>query len=128
LSPSTQNTASEAAAATTTPAAPTTRSTPRTTSAAPPVRLVAPATTTPAPVVRPAPQMAMTCPGGGSLASPVFGQQITATAPYTVTIDYGDGETYTNDGSHLGAIFAHTYRAAGSFAVSAVLTDATNQT
>ena len=34
-------------------------------------------------------------------------------APYTVTITYGDGDKYTNDSAHLGAIFSHTYKKAG---------------
>jgi hypothetical protein len=76
----------------------------------------------------PVPVMAMTCPAGGSVASPVFGQQITATAPYTVVIDYGDGDVYTNDDQHLAAIFSHTYGRAGAFTVKALLTDATGQT
>src|SRR3569833_292990 len=76
----------------------------------------------------PVPAMAMTCPAGGSVASPVFGEQITAIAPYTVVIDYGDGDVYTNDDQHLDAIFSHTYRRAGSFTVNALLTDATGQT
>ena len=80
-----------------------------------------------APVV-PSPVMAMTCPAGGTVASPVFGQQITATGPYSVTIDYGDGDSYTNDDQHLGAIFSHTYPAPGAFTVTAVLTDANGQT
>jgi uncharacterized protein DUF3761 len=71
--------------------------------------------------------MAMTCPAGGSTASPVFGQQISATAPYTVAIDYGDGDRYSNDDRHLSAIFTHTYKFSGNFAVSAVLTDAAGQ-
>jgi hypothetical protein len=75
----------------------------------------------------PVPAMAMTCPTGGSVASPVFGEQITATAPYTVVIDYGDGDVYTNDDQHLAAIFSHTYQRAGSFTVNARLTDATGQ-
>jgi hypothetical protein len=72
--------------------------------------------------------MTMTCPAGGTNASPVYGQQITATAPYTVVIDYGDGDVYTNDDQHLAAIFSHTYQRAGSFTVNAQLTDATGQT
>jgi PKD repeat protein len=72
--------------------------------------------------------MAMTCPAGGTVASPVFGQQITATGPYSVTIDYGDGDSYTNDGQHLSAIFSHTYAVAGNYAVFAVLTDAAGRT
>lgn len=87
-----------------------------------------PVVTTSTPPPPPVPQLAMTCPADGSVASPVFGQQITATGPYTVAIDYGDGDHYTNDGQHLGAIFSHTYHQAGSFVVTAVLTDATGQT
>jgi hypothetical protein len=97
---------------------------------------VAPSTTTPAPVARPAapaaataaPRFVMTCPIGGSVDTPLFSEDITATAPYTVSIDYGDGDRYTDDHRHLGAIFTHTYRTGGSFTVSAVLTDATGQT
>jgi hypothetical protein len=70
----------------------------------------------------------MTCPAGGTDATPEFGRRITAATPFTVVIDYGDGDRYTNDDQHLGAIFSHTYSAGGSFAVSAVLTDATGQT
>src|SRR3954469_8254141 len=42
----------------------------------------APSTTTSPPVAPPppVPAMSMTCPAGGSVASPVFGDQITATA------------------------------------------------
>jgi hypothetical protein len=69
----------------------------------------------------------MTCPAGGSTSSPIFGHQISATGPYTVTIDYGDGDRYTNDAQHLDAIFTHSYKVAGNFTVSAVLTDATGQ-
>ena len=72
--------------------------------------------------------MAITCPNGGTVAAPVYGQQISATAPYSVTISYGDGDQYTNDDQHLAAIFAHTYKTAGTFAVSAVLTDSAGQT
>ena len=71
--------------------------------------------------------MTMSCPGGGS-ASPQFGHTISAAAPYTVVIDYGDGDRYTNDDQHLGAIFAHTYKTAGAFTVGATLTDAAGQT
>lgn len=45
-----------------------------------------------------------------------------------MAIDYGDGDHYTNDSQHLDAIFAHTYQAAGSFTVTAVVTDAAGQT
>jgi hypothetical protein len=83
--------------------------------------------TTPAAPPPPVPVMAMTCPAGGTSASPVYGQQITATAPYTVVIDYGDGDVYTNDDQHLAAIFSHTYQRAGTFTVNARLTDATGQ-
>lgn len=82
----------------------------------------------PAPAAPPEPVLAMTCPVGGPVAAPRFGQQITATAPYRVTIDYGDGDTYTNDDQHLGAIFSHTYQAAGTYRVQAVLADATGRT
>ena len=46
-------------------------------------------------------------------------------APYSVTITYGDGDEYTNDSAHLGAIFSHTYANPGTYTVKAVLTDAT---
>src|SRR3954468_4373172 len=123
-SPGTTPAADERAAATST-AAPTTHG-------AQPLRAVVATTPTPSPAVvsaaPPKPLMTMTCPAGGTNSSPVFGQQIAAAAPYTVVIDYGDGDRYENDGQHLGAIFSHTYSAAGSFAVTAVLTDATGQT
>src|SRR4051794_19282545 len=116
--------ADERAAATST-AAPTTHG-------AQPLRAVVATTPPPSPAVvsaaPPKPLITMTCPAGGTNSSPVFGQQITAAAPYTVVIDHGDGDRYENDGQHLGAIFSHTYSAAGSFAVAAVLTDATGQT
>src|SRR3954451_23903511 len=92
--------------------------------------VTAPSTTTSSTPVAPpppVPAMAMTCPAGGSVPSPVFGQQITATAPYTVVIDYGDGDVYTNDDQHLAAIFSHTYQRAGTFTVNAHLSDATGQ-
>jgi hypothetical protein len=85
-----------------------------------------PVTTTPPPA--PAAVLVMTCPPGGSQASPVFGHQITATAPYTVSIDYGDGDRYSNDDQHLAAVFSHTYATGGTFTVSASLTDAAQQT
>jgi uncharacterized membrane protein YgcG len=122
----TDNTASEAPAPTSS-AAPTTAA-PKTTQAAPQPLVAAPVTTSAAPVLPPAPVMAITCPAGGSVASPVYGQQISATAPFTVTIDYGDGDVYTNNEQNLPAIFSHTYKASGTFAVSAVLTDAVGQT
>jgi len=131
VSPPTQNTASEAAAPSSS-AAPSSTSRPAATSAtpAPKAQLAAPVTTTQAPPPPPAPVpvLAMSCPGGGSVAAPVFAEQITATAPYSVTIDYGDGDRYTNDDQHLGAVFSHTYKVSGNFTVSAVLTDATGQT
>ena len=102
---------------------------PASTSAAPQAVVAAPITTTSqAPVLPPAPVLSVTCPAGGTVASPVFGQQISAAAPYTVAIDYGDGEQYSHDDQHLAAIFTHTYAAAGSFVVKAVLTDAAGQT
>lgn len=70
--------------------------------------------------------MTISCPSS-NVASPVFGQTITATAPYTVTIDYGDGDSYTNNDQHVNAIFTHTYRLRGNFTVTASLTDATGQ-
>ncbi|SDY30570.1 hypothetical protein SAMN05661080_03024 [Modestobacter sp. DSM 44400] len=86
------------------------------------------ATATTAPVLPPAPVMAVTCPTGAAGASPLFGRQTTASGPFSVTIDYGDGDSYTNDDQHLGAIFSHTYLVPGAFEVTAVLTDATGQT
>ncbi|WP_222195346.1 PKD domain-containing protein [Modestobacter italicus] len=74
-----------------------------------------------------APALAITCPGGWG-ASPLFGHDVTATAPYSVTIDYGDGDVYTHDDQHLSAVFSHTYATPGSFEVTAVVTDATGQT
>jgi hypothetical protein len=71
--------------------------------------------------------MTMSCPGAGTSASPQFGHDITAAAPYTVVIDYGDGDRYTNDDQHLSAIFEHTYKAAGAYTVGATLTDAAGQ-
>jgi hypothetical protein len=115
---------SRAAVGSSSAAAPSTHS-PQTLDAA-----TVPSTTTastPAAPPPPVPVMAMTCPAGGTNASPVYGQQITATAPYTVVIDYGDGDVYTNDDQHLAAIFSHTYQRAGSFTVNARLTDATGQ-
>jgi hypothetical protein len=88
----------------------------------------APDATPQASTPRTRPAMAMSCPSGSSLAAPVFGRQITATRPYSVVIDYGDGDVYTNDDQHLGAIFSHTYQTAGSFRVTAVLTDSAGQT
>ena len=70
--------------------------------------------------------MALTCPTGG--ASPVFGYKITDDKQYSVTITYGDGDKYTNDDAHLVAIFSHTYKTAGTFTVTAVLTDAVKRT
>jgi hypothetical protein len=79
-----------------------------------------PAAATPAaPSVAP---MTMTCPVGGG-ASAVFGHDITVPEPYSVTIVYGDGDKYTNDSAHLGAIFSHTYKKAGTYTVNAVLTN-----
>jgi hypothetical protein len=72
--------------------------------------------------------MLMSCPAADSGASPIFGHQIKAVGPYSVVIDYGDGDHYTNDDQHLSAIFTHTYTKPGRFTVSAVLTDATLQT
>jgi hypothetical protein len=61
-------------------------------------------------------------------ATPQFGHRITAAAPYTVTIDYGDGDRYSDDDQHLKAIFAHRYVKPGTFKVGAVLRDATGRT
>jgi hypothetical protein len=115
----------QVAAATTTAPAPTTS---RPTATRP---VQAPATTTAAPTtpaLPPAPVMSMTCPGAGSGASPVYGPQISATGPYQVTIDYGDGDVYTNDDQNLAAVFSHRYLSAGTFVVQAVLTDVAGQT
>ncbi len=73
-----------------------------------------------------APVLLMTCPGTG--AAPTFAHRITAAAPYTVAIDYGDGDRYSNDDRHLDSIFTHRYLRSGTFTVGAVLTDATGQT
>jgi hypothetical protein len=75
----------------------------------------------------PTASLAMSCPSGSG-ASPLFGQRITAMAPYRVTIEYGDGDRYTNDDQHLSAVFSHTYSAPGSYLVTAVLTDVTGRT
>lgn len=115
----------QAAVATTTAPAPTT-SRP---SATRPVQAAPTTTAAPTtPALPPAPVMSMTCPGSGSGASPVYGQQISATGPYQVTIDYGDGEEYTNDDQNLAAVFSHRYLSAGTFVVQAVLTDVAGQT
>jgi hypothetical protein len=71
--------------------------------------------------------MTMTCPTGGG-ATTLFGHEISVPAPYKVTITYGDGDEYTNDSAHLGAIFSHTYKKAGTYAVNAVLTAGGGQT
>jgi hypothetical protein len=89
------------------------------TSAAPSTAVQAAAPTTAS--ATPAAVMAITCPTGGG-ASTLFGHEIAVPAPYKVTITYGDGDTYTNDSAHLGAVFSHTYKKAGTFAVDAVLT------
>ncbi|GHE08341.1 excalibur calcium-binding domain-containing protein [Klenkia taihuensis] len=117
--------AAQTSAARTT-SAPTSRST-----SAPAERpfVAAPTTTTaPSPVLPPAPVLAMTCPSGGTNASPVYGQQISATGPFSVTITYGDGDSYTDDDQSLAAIFSHTYASPGSYLVRAVLTDVAGQT
>jgi hypothetical protein len=126
--PKTDNTASEAATPTSSAGPATTAPTTAPSSSAAKPLVAAPVTTSAAPVLPPAPTMVMTCPTGGSVASPVYGRQIAATAPYTVTINYGDGDEYINDDQNLPAIFSHTYKAAGTFTVSAVLTDAVGQT
>jgi PKD repeat protein len=72
--------------------------------------------------------MAMTCPPGAG-ASPQFAHQITAAAePYSITINYGDGDAYVDTNAHLAAIFSHTYKAQGTYTVTAVLTDAAQAT
>jgi hypothetical protein len=88
----------------------------------------APSSAKPAPVTSAAPTtaaapaalIAITCPTGGG-ATTAFGHEISQPEPYTVTITYGDGDKYTNDSAHVGAIFSHTYKSAGSYAVTAVL-------
>jgi hypothetical protein len=114
--PSAQPAAIVAAPATT--ALPTTAAPPTTSASA----------TTSAPPPPPAPVMELACPSGGSNASPVFSQSISATAPYKVAIKYGDGDSYSNDDQHLAAIFTHTYKVSGNFVVDATVTDATGQT
>lgn len=74
-----------------------------------------------------APTMTMTCPTGAG-ASPRFGNEISAPTPYEVTIDYGDGDVYTDTSNRLGAIFSHTYQRPGTYQVSAVLTDPAGRT
>jgi len=59
--------------------------------------------------------------------SPTFGHQVVAAAPYTVVIDYGDGDVYGNDQDHLAAVFGHTYTRPGAFLVTAAVTDAAGQ-
>ncbi|WP_155858857.1 PKD domain-containing protein [Candidatus Blastococcus massiliensis] len=71
--------------------------------------------------------MTVTCPSGAG-ASPRFGHQISAPTPYEITIDYGDGDVYTDTSDRLGAIFSHTYVEPGTYEVSAVLTDPTGRT
>jgi hypothetical protein len=92
-----------------------------------PVTTSAPVTSS-APALPPAPTMSLTCPAGGFDASPEFAEHISATAPYTVDIAYGDGDRYRNDDKHLAAIFSHRYSLSGNFTVNAVLTDAAGQT
>jgi hypothetical protein len=65
--------------------------------------------------------MTLSCPTGGG-ATTTFGHEIVVPDPYTVTITYGDGDKYTNDSAHLGAIFSHTYKKPGTYTVEAVLT------
>lgn len=123
--PTETSSASEARAAGTSTASPSTQHSESLHAATKPSTPTSSATVAPPP---PAPRLAMACPAAGSVASPVFDNQITATAPYTVVIDYGDGDVYTDDDQHLGAIFSHTYQRAGAFLVHALLTDATGQT
>jgi hypothetical protein len=100
------------------------------TSASPTSQAARPTATSPsppaarAPATPPASLIAMTCPDGGTNASPTFAHVINAAAPYTVVIDYGDGVVYRNDDQHLAEVFAHSYDAAGTFTVKAVVTDA----
>ncbi len=56
-----------------------------------------------------------------------IGYDIEAVQPYTVSIDYGDGKTYSNDHSRLAAIFEHDYSVPGAYQVVATLTDAAGQ-
>jgi zona occludens toxin (predicted ATPase) len=94
---------------------------PRTSSAPAPSSAAVAATTAPSTSSAAAPAMTMACPANGG-ATTVFGHEITVPAPYKITIRYGDGDSYTNDDAHLGAIFSHTYKKAGTYAVDAVLT------
>ena len=72
--------------------------------------------------------MTITCPAASTASTATFGHQVAASAPYTVDIDYGDGRSYSNDDHHLDAVFAHAYQRAGSYIVSAVLTDSAGRT
>jgi hypothetical protein len=91
------------------------------TSAAPAPSSTSAAATTASAATTPVTPMRITCPTGGG-ATTAFGHEIVVPEPYTVTITYGDGDKYTNDSAHLGAIFSHTYKKAGTYAVNAVLT------
>jgi hypothetical protein len=103
-------------------------------SASPTSEAAQPTATSPSPwtataaATPPAALISMSCPSEGMNASPTFGHLINAAAPYTVVIDYGDGHVYRDDDQHLAAIFAHTYDAAGTFTVKAVITDAAGRT
>ena len=94
---------------------------PRTSSAPASSSAAATATTAASASSTPVTPMMITCPTGGG-ATTTFGHEIVVPEPYTVTISYGDGDKYTNDSAHLGAIFSHTYKSAGTYAVNAVLT------
>ena len=121
-------TAAPTAAAATPTSAPAAAGTSSAPAPAPTATHTLPARTgTATPVRRAAPTLAMSCPRGGTVASAVFGRRIRAAGPYTVAIDYGDGTTSSGDGAHLRAIFAHTYQVAGTYTVTALLTDAGNQ-
>jgi surface-anchored protein len=65
--------------------------------------------------------MAISCPTGGG-ATTVFGHDNLLPAPYRVTITYGDGDKYSNDSGHLGAVFSHTYTKPGTYTVRAEVT------
>lgn len=71
--------------------------------------------------------MAISCPTGAG-ASPLFGHDIVVPEPYTITIDYGDGDVYTNDSDNLDAIFSHTYGEPGTYTVTAEITSSAGGT
>ena len=130
MTPSVPTDTAAADAAATSAARTTSAPTSRSTSAPSERPLIAVPTTTtaPTPVLPPAPVLAMTCPAGGTEASPVYDHQVTATGPFSVTITYGDGDSWTDDDQSLGAVFSHTYASPGSYVVRATLTDVAGQT